>query len=166
MRRKPTPSGELRQRAEQALGPRPAQQSYVEYEIALLQKEIQFRREELAVSQDELEHARAKFRYLYEHTPLGFATLDATGVIVDVNQKLCEALGVDRGGLYGAPFATLLDTEDADALRRVLQAAAEGVLAELEVDLCRADGTPWPVLLELVHTDDDDGWRIAVTRRT
>jgi PAS domain S-box-containing protein len=165
MRRKPSPSGELRRRAEQAIGPRASAQSYVEYEIALLQKEIQFRREELAVSQDELERARAKFRHLYEHTPLGFATLDANFEIIEVNQKLCQALGVDRAGLCGAPFATLLDAEDGAELRRVVQATAEGALAELEVDLVRADGTPWPVLLEMVRADDD-GWRVAVTRRT
>ncbi|HEY5923790.1 MAG TPA: PAS domain-containing protein [Kofleriaceae bacterium] len=164
MHRRPSTNAELRRRAEQMLGPRAPEQSQVDYDIALLQMEIKLQQAQLVISQEELDHAREKFKHLYEHTPIGYATLDATGVIIDVNQKLCEALARERDDLYGAPFATLLGELDAARMLRLLHDTEPGTPVDVEVELVRSDGSVVPARLEIVSTDEG-GFRIAIGPR-
>ena len=146
------------------LGPRAPEQSTVDYEIALLQTEIKLQKQQLEISQEELDHAREHFRHLYEHTPIGYADLDATGVIVDVNDKLCEALGRQRSDLYGAPFATMLSELDAARILRLLHDTIPGTPLEVEVELLHADGNVVAARLEIVATEEP-GFRIAIGPR-
>ncbi|WP_221087994.1 PAS domain-containing protein [Deinococcus aquaedulcis] len=94
----------LRQQAEQALHtqdsppvpvPRPAPGAQ-EHELLVHQIELRLQNEELNRKNLELELARQEYEQLFDFAPVGYATLDDTGVVLRANLTLCRMLGVDR----------------------------------------------------------------------
>ena len=164
-RRIPTnEAAELRRRAEQVLGPRPLAQSRSEYEIALLQLELELQHERLRITEAELAESRERFRHLYEHTPIGYATLDAFGRIEDANHKLCELVLINRGELQAAQFTSFMSDDDADRVQELLNEVTGDATKEIDVHLMRSDGVPVAVHLDIALVDEHT-YRVAVTQK-
>ncbi|MFZ1729754.1 MAG: PAS domain S-box protein [Bacteroidota bacterium] len=51
-----------------------------------------------------LRESEARFRSMLEHSPFAYQSLDDEGRFIDLNDKLCEMLGYDRGELLGKVF--------------------------------------------------------------
>src|SRR5215467_1504628 len=84
--------------------------------------EVQQLREELAAERQmkegdletlrELEISRGHYADLYDFAPVGFASLDRSGVVRDINLTGAQLLGRERGGLVGLPVLPLVAKED------------------------------------------------------
>ncbi len=60
---------------------------------------------------DALRESESRFRSMVELSPVAYQTLDARGIILDVNPPLCAMLGFSREELLGRAFRELCDAE-------------------------------------------------------
>jgi PAS domain S-box-containing protein len=124
--KQPDAAAELRQRAEAAfrekaatatpeslaaLTPEAARQLL--HELQVHQIELEMQNEELRRAQLELDAARTRYFDLYDLAPVGYCTLNETGLILEANLTLATELGVARGVLVSQPFSRFIHKEDA-----------------------------------------------------
>jgi PAS domain S-box-containing protein len=116
--------------------------------------------DELRRTQAEAEDSRARYAELFDFAPLGYITLDAQGLMLDVNLAGTELLGAARHFLLDKPFANFLNTES----RRLFS----GFLAEVlkspekrpcELQLARRNLPPLEVHVDAVLQPQHDGSR-------
>jgi two-component system nitrate/nitrite sensor histidine kinase NarX len=84
------------------------------HELQVHQIELELQNEELHRVQDELQAARMKYTYLYDFAPVGYFTMDQSGVIEEVNLAGAALLGMDRQHLVHRSFSDMVYPEDQD----------------------------------------------------
>ncbi|GAA4008567.1 hypothetical protein GCM10022408_20900 [Hymenobacter fastidiosus] len=148
---------ELRRRAEarrllvtQAVSdtsPQDVQRLVQELQVHQLELEMQY--EELLRAQAETEAVRAQYVDLYDFAPVGYFTLDAHGLIGQLNLSGATLLGAVRQRLIGHRFPLFIAPagreEFAGFLARVL---AAGSRQTCELEMLREDGTSFFAQLE------------------
>ena len=108
MKRNPTAGGdplELRRRAEARL----CEQKSVKksdfstqrllHELEVHRIELEMQNAELQKTRDELEVSLEKITDLYDFAPVGYFSIDESGVILEANLKSAALLGIERSGL-------------------------------------------------------------------
>jgi PAS domain S-box-containing protein len=115
-------AGELRRRAEEQFGARPADaiadKTNTPSETQRLLHELQVHQIELEMQNEELQRARAEVedglrRYtdLYEFAPVGYLTLNREGEIQQVNLTGSRLLGLERSRIVGKRLAVFVDVD-------------------------------------------------------
>lgn len=83
-----------------------------------------------------------------EHAPCGHHALDPAGCVLRMNHTELDWLGRPAAEVLGRPYTDFLTPEGAARYREAAIAGAAGEpLRDIEVELQRPDGMPWPVLL-------------------
>ena len=150
MKRKPTTSddsAELRRRAEARLNERKivkqsdfsTQRLFHELEVHRIELEMQ--NAELQKTRDELEVSLEKFTDLYDFAPVGYFSIDESGVILEANLKSAALLGMERSRLINRSVLLFVDQKS----HSILMAFLKNVMAgpgdqECEALLLRKDG--------------------------
>ena len=70
------------------------------------------------------EVSRARYFDLYDLAPVGYCTLDAAGVVLEVNLTASRMFGVDKDQLVGQPLSDFIHRDSQDCFyrnRRLLQ---------------------------------------------
>ena len=67
-----------------------------------------------------MELAQEQYFQLFDHAPIGYFVLGATGEILQVNAAGCEQLGADRKKLLGRRFNGFITRECQDGFHRCL----------------------------------------------
>lgn len=139
---------ELRRRAEHRVFPltRPSPtlvQEDVEgllYELQVHQIELEMQCKQLQESQCETEESRNNYRELYESIPIGYATIEASGKVSDLNPAGSSLLRLPAGHRLSTfhMFVATKDLDRFDLLCRDVQATSQGRTADLSLE--RADG--------------------------
>jgi PAS domain S-box-containing protein len=80
--------------------------------MQLRQAALEQENQELRESRAQLQSALTHFAGFYDFAPVGFVTLDATGVILEANLTVASLLGVERDMLVGRRFSSYLMAED------------------------------------------------------
>jgi len=78
------------------------------HELQVYQIELEMQNDELRRTQQSLEITRDRYTRLYDFAPMGYASLDSDGLIVDLNLTGAGILGFPREEIVGRPFAPLL----------------------------------------------------------
>jgi signal transduction histidine kinase len=141
---------ELRRRAEHRVFPltRPSTtlvQEDVEgllYELQVHQIELEMQCRQLQESQCETEESRNNYRELYESIPIGYATIEASGKVCDLNPAGASLLRLPAGHRLST-FHVFVATEDLDRfdlLCRDVLGTGQGRTADLSLE--RAKGGP------------------------
>ncbi|MEO8326602.1 MAG: PAS domain S-box protein [Nitrospirota bacterium] len=120
-----TNSDTLRQKAEKALTTTraqvknmpPEEVQYLVHELQVHQIELEMQNEQLRQSQMEIETARDRYATLYDFSPVGYATLDGNGRILEANLTLCQLVGVTRSAILQQKFEQFVDRESRPAFR-------------------------------------------------
>jgi PAS domain S-box-containing protein len=86
--------------------------------LQIKQIELNKQNEELRRTQVELEAARDRYVALYDFSPAGHLTLDASGTIVESNLRAATLLGLNRQELIGQPLARFVEAEDQGIFQR------------------------------------------------
>lgn len=90
-----------------------------------------------------------RYRDLYDHAPIGYHSLDADGLVVDMNTTELDWLGLGREEVVGrVRYFDLQTPESAERGRAAFEILKDrGEIDGLELTLRRKDGTTFPVLL-------------------
>ena len=96
-----------------------------------------------------MEAVRLDYEALFHEAPAGYLICRADGTILEANRTLLTWLGLDRPELIGTSFHKRLPIGDRIlyATHAAPQMGVAGALAELAVDLIRADGTRMPAVI-------------------
>ncbi|MGD0816471.1 MAG: PAS domain-containing sensor histidine kinase [Verrucomicrobiota bacterium] len=150
MKRKTTTaddSAELRRRAEARLGKQPSvtQSDFstqrMLHELEVHRIELEMQNAELQKTRDELEVSLEKFTDLYDFAPVGYFSIDESGVILEANLKSAALLGMERSRLINRSVLLFVDQKS----HSILMAFLKNVMAgpgdqECEALLLRKDG--------------------------
>jgi PAS domain S-box-containing protein len=114
----------LRQEAEETLMAQPARQGAqssgalsrdealaLVHELQVHQIELELQNEELVRTRQEAESLRDRYIDLYDFAPVGYITLDAAGVIHEVNLTGSLLLSMNRQSLIGTRFGAFLNPD-------------------------------------------------------
>lgn len=78
------------------------------HNLQVHQIELEMQNRELREAHDELEATRDRYADLYDFAPVGYASFDARGRVLDLNLSAAELLGQERRGVIGQSFAGYL----------------------------------------------------------
>jgi two-component system cell cycle sensor histidine kinase/response regulator CckA len=124
-------------------------------DLRVHQVELETQNEELRTAQLELKTLRDRYFDLYNTAPVGYITLDASGLILEGNLTVAKMLGVRPADLVRAPLTRFILPADQDIYyrhRRRLLASDEP--RECEVRLRTADSTDcWARIVETASAD-------------
>jgi two-component system cell cycle sensor histidine kinase/response regulator CckA len=140
----------------------PAAMSALIQELKAQQDELARQNEALRRTQTSLEAAVTMYRGFYECAPVGFVTLNASGLIREVNLTAVSQLEAARRSLIHQPLPSFLHPEDQDLfrhyLRRVFQDPGP---RHCEVRLQRPDGGIFFARLASGAVTDSQGERVC-----
>ncbi len=91
------------------------------HELQVHQIELEMQNEELRQAQLELEEARDRYATLFDHTPVGYVTLNERGNILETNLTFCHLLGVPRSELLRKRFPQFVDPADLPSFNVYIQ---------------------------------------------
>ena len=146
----PRPAEEKRSRAEKQL--QAADEQYPSemdqearrllHELQVYQIELENQNDELRRSRQELEVSRDAYAELFDFAPVGYVSLDGTGVVLELNMAAANLLGVERRALAGSPFDALIaDAAGRDVFARHLACARQRAgMQRCEITLSASDG--------------------------
>ena len=103
------------------------------HELGTHQIELEMQNEELRQARDELESSRNQYAALYDFAPVGYLTIDAQGLIEEVNLTGAHLLGIERGLLLKRPFINFI-AEAAD--REIFSKHREEVFQKQGIQSC------------------------------
>ncbi|MDO9531266.1 MAG: PAS domain S-box protein [Deltaproteobacteria bacterium] len=174
-RKPPRGTPKLREKAEARLQSKaPGVQDLSHDEISVLVHELQVHQIELEMQNDalrqsqlSLEEAHRKYSDFYDFAPVGFLTLDESGLIREVNLTAASQLGVTRRHLIDKPFRFFIAGEDRRRfylyLKRVFQ---EQGPHSGEIKLQQPDKGSFFAHLDSVAVTDVSGARVCRTSIT
>jgi len=134
------------------------------HDLQVHQIELEMQNDALRQSQISLEEANRKYSDFYDFAPVGFLTLNESGLIREVNLTAASQLGVTRRHLVDKPFRFFIEVEDRKRfhlyLKRVFQ---EPGPQPGEIKLHRPDGGGFFARLNSVAVTDVSGARVCRT---
>jgi PAS domain S-box-containing protein len=135
------------------------------HNLQVHQEELRAQNEELHQAQGNIEKVSARYRDLFEYSPVGYFIIDDKLAVVDANITGMGMLGRTKGRIAGKPFLLFIDKKcryDLDAHYVTVRSVGR---ASSELWLLPDQRPPFPVILESVRLGDGwgDGWRCLST---
>ena len=87
-------------------------------DLQIHQIELKMQFEQLLNSQLELEKSRDRYQELYDSVPVGYLTLNSSGLIDEINLAGALLLGVERNKMDSLRFASFIEVEYQDIWHR------------------------------------------------
>ena len=136
------------------------------HELQVHQVELETQNVELRRSRLELEEINARYFDLFEMAPVGYLTLDASGVIVEANLTAAAILGATKGDLANQSLVDFISGEDRDIFHHHREMVAGSAAQECELRLANAwrGGACWVRLL--CAASRNGGYRVTLTDST
>ncbi|MGZ8374432.1 MAG: PAS domain-containing sensor histidine kinase [Nitrospira sp.] len=137
------------------------------HELRVHQVELEMQNEELRRTQEKLEVARDRYAELYDCSPAGHLTLDASGTVVEANLRAATLLGINRKDLIEQPLSRFVASEDQDRLHGHCQEVLKtGTRQTCEVHMQKEAGAVCCVYLESLAVHEVPGhfthWRTSL----
>ena len=119
--------------------------------------------EELTRYAAELEASTARFRKIYDRTPVMMHSIGDQGRLVGVNDYWLEVLGYQRDEVLGRPSTDFLTDESRRHAQevRLPEFLRTGVVKDIEYQMVRKDGDVIDVLLSATTSYDAEGHLLA-----
>jgi PAS domain S-box-containing protein len=119
------------------------------HELQVHQIELEMQNENLRQAQELLEASRDRYAALFEFAPVGYLTLDANGLIAEINLTGATLLGVERKHLLQRRFTALVVAADQNRwMQHFLRLKKGGERARVDLVLRRGDGSLFDALLD------------------
>ncbi|MEY3883444.1 MAG: hypothetical protein RLZZ379_722 [Pseudomonadota bacterium] len=137
------------------------------HELQVHQIELEMQNKALRQAHIALEDSRDRYFDLFEFAPIGYFTLSATGLIVEVNFVGAELLKADRQQLIGQPLAKYIVPEDSDQFHlRQMRLNRDEVQQSYDMQIKRESEIKCYVHVNALRVTKDDGtlnFRITLT---
>ena len=137
------------------------------YELQIHQIELEMQNEALRQARTELEESRDRYVDLYDFAPVGYLTINANGMIEELNLTAAAMLGKERKNLLHRRFTALVVAEDQPRwMQLFLRVKEQDVKQSVELAMQRGDGTALAVQLDAHyrHLDTGEtGLRVSLT---
>ncbi|MFN3848012.1 MAG: ATP-binding protein [Spirosomataceae bacterium] len=113
----------------------------------------------LQIRNTQLENALNEIEDLYQNAPCGYHSLDANGLIIRMNDTELRWLGYTREEVVGKKRLIELTSEAGTEIfyQTFEKFKKDGKVTNLEFEMCRKDGTKYPVLLNSEAIYDEKG---------
>jgi len=122
------------------------------------QIELEMQNENLRQAQLALEESRDRYVNLYDFAPLAYLTLDAQGMIFEINLTGAGLLGVERQKLIRQRFARLIVEDDREHWNHCFrQVLIDLDSCRCELRLRRSDGSVFWVQMDFICQKDENG---------
>lgn len=126
------------------------------HELQVHQIELEMQIEELRNAYETSEEALKKYTMLYDFAPMGYYTLDANGVISDLNFTGAEILGDRRFSLVNTTFRIFVSPESKSVFDSFFNKVCNGTAKETCEVMLGYDKKPiCRVFIEGIATGDD-----------
>lgn len=136
------------------------------YELQVHQIELETQNEQLRQAVADLAESNERYLNLFEFSPVGYLTLDAHGLITEVNLPAALILGTNRNKLLLCPFSRYMTPKSADHHHlKLLKLSESNEPQSYDIEIKREDGSLRNVQLNLVKVASEDGpisWHIAL----
>jgi two-component system, cell cycle sensor histidine kinase and response regulator CckA len=131
-------------------------------EVSALVHELEIQNETLRQTQASLEQARNKYHDFYDFAPVGFLTLDESGLIREANLTSVSQLGTTRSHLIEKPFRFFIEPDSRNRFQLYLHKLfQEPGPQPCEIRLKRQDGRGFFARLDRVAVTDVSGARLC-----
>ncbi len=172
----------LRQRAESVFGcspdhlseqlevTLPAATQRTLHELRVHQIELEMQNEELRRTQAELDSSQARYFDFYDMAPVGYCSVDNSGLIQQANLTIAALIGQTRNALLQQSITRWILPDDQNIyylMRQRIIASTEAQFCELR--MVKADGTPFWAHLVALAVHDESGTpilRVVLTNIT
>jgi two-component system, cell cycle sensor histidine kinase and response regulator CckA len=128
------------------------------HELNVHQIELEMQKDELRAAQDREEELKNKYLDLYDFAPVGYLTIDESGIITEANLTGSELLGMAKPRVIGKHFHTFVAHTDQDTYyfhrRRLID---DGAIQACEITVLREDGSQFRVSLQSLPLHDPGG---------
>ena len=94
------------------------------HELQVHQVELEMQNRQLREARGALEASRARYGDLFHNAPVGYATLDVRGNIVEINLAASAMLQAPREILVGVPFGAAAKLRERSAFQALLRSSA------------------------------------------
>jgi PAS domain S-box-containing protein len=122
----------------------PHQTKNLIHELQVHQIELKMQNEELRRTQAELEASHARYFDLYDLAPVGYITVDESGLILESNLVAATILDVPKDTLVRQPLTRFVFKEDQDLYyKHRKQLFGAGKPGTLELRMVKKDGSPF-----------------------
>jgi PAS domain-containing protein len=128
------------------------------YELRVHQIELEMQNGELRQTQVELDSSRARYYDLYDLAPVGYITLNETGMIFETNLTAANLLAASRSSLTKLPLSRFINHDDQDSYYLYFKKLGlSGSPVACELKMHTMDGKPFHGRLEGIAREGADG---------
>ncbi len=132
------------------------------HELQVHQIELEMQNEELHRSRGEMEATLEKYTGLYDFAPIGYVTLDRSGIIISANFTIAGLLGTERSRLFGCRFGLFVASDARSFFTGFLEEVLENKGKNTcEVELVTRGNMPLFVQVEADAFGDGTECRVA-----
>ena len=96
------------------------------HELEVHRIELEMQNAELQKTRDELEVSLEKITDLYDFAPVGYFSIDESGVILEANLKSAALLGMERAGLVNRSVLPIMSPASRPVFLAFLKRACNG----------------------------------------
>lgn len=137
------------------------------HELQVHQVELDLQAQELHESRTELESALRRQIELYDCQPVGCFTIDAQGVLHELNQTGADMLGIGRADACGLRLDAFVCAASAGRFRSALSSVDASVRRpSYPLTLCPTDGPARPVFASLGADPAANRYLVTLTNAT
>ncbi len=112
---------------------------------------------ERKVAEEAIRESRERLDTILKTTAQGFWLNDQDDNIMEVNEAMCEILGLAKEEIVGSNFFDFLDEKNREIVREQNRMRKKGIHSLYEISLIRADGQQVPCLMNASPLFDKDG---------
>lgn len=126
--------------------------------------ELKESNEEIARSQVELEALHRRYQNLFDTAPVGYITLNPSGMITDVNNTMVELTGFTKSYMNQGSFTLLVSPKSKNMYYSTITDAIKTIEKQtVELELNKKDNTTFDAITEFVFTPEDKQIKLTIT---
>lgn len=137
--------------------PMPCQADILLQDLQTYRLELEMQNEQLRQSQLELAKSLDRYVDFYDFAPVGYITLDNSGIIIEANLTGAAMLGVERHNLIHRRFAPFVIRDDNDRWHSHFMSVLKNGKQSCEFTLNRGNGSHFHAKLDTLYLKNNDG---------